>query len=357
MTWRRTLLAGLAAAGAGAAALRGWYRHFDWVTTEDEHHVVETDDGWRLALYRYRPEPGVALQPYPVVCGHGLAGTHFIYDLGPDVSLARFLARAGFDVYTVDLRGRGSSWPSGGPHPDLHWSFDDFVRHDLPAAVRKACEVAGAGAAFWLGQEMSGQALYAAAVTGTAGQVRAGVTFGAPAVTPLTAAVPGVTSAPKVRRGGRVPFRAGSRLAGPVLAYTRAGVLESSFRPAHTAPEVTARYLRCGIPDESTLLVDQFTDWVDGGVMATLNGTIRYSELLGDVRLPLLLVVGAADRQRPPEAVHGTYEALGSADKTLFVAGLASGCAADFGHDDLLAGRSAATDVFPRVADWLAAHC
>ena len=48
------------------------------------------------------------------------------------------------------------------------------------------------------------------------------------------------------------------------LAYARARVLESSFRPANTDPLVVARFSRNGIPDESTLLVDQFADLLAG---------------------------------------------------------------------------------------------
>ena len=58
-----------------------------WVTGEDERHVAVTDDGWRLALYRYRGSGP------PVLCGHDLAGSRFIFDVHPDYSirLDRFL--------------------------------------------------------------------------------------------------------------------------------------------------------------------------------------------------------------------------------------------------------------------------
>jgi hypothetical protein len=151
-----------------------------------------------------------------------------------------------------------------------------------------------------------------------------------------------------------VPFRAGARLAGPVLAYGGFSAIEGSFRLGNYDPLVVARYFRNGVPDEATELVDQFGDWIRTGRMATRDGAIVYSERLGQVRLPLLLLAAARDLQRPPESVRAAFEVMGSDDKTFVRAGVAEGFSVDFGHDDLLAGLAAPRDVFPRIAAWLA---
>ncbi len=344
----------MATLGAAVLTLGRSYRRFDWSTGEDERYKARTVDGWNLSLYRYRAagEP----HPFPVICSHGMAGSHLIFDLHPEYSLARYLARRGFDTWLVDLRGRGESWPDGGPTPRLQWNFDDFAERDLPTVVEQVCEIAGSKQVFWIGMEMSGQALYAAAIRGAAGAVRGAVTCGSPVLTPPTARVPGVTSAPKTRRGGRVPFRSGARLAGPVLAYGGFRVLESSFRCCNTDPLVVARYFRNGIPDEATDLIDQFAGWIRDRSMRSRDGSVVYSERLAEVRLPLLVLAAAHDLQRPPDAVRAAFDAFGSADKTFVRVGIADGFSVDFGHDDLLAGLAAPTEVFPRIADWLAAR-
>ena len=349
---RPSLLRGAGALAATVASLGTWYRRFEWVTGEDERHTARTADGWNLALTRYRPK-GEAF-PFPVLCGHGMAGTRLIYDLHPDASLARYLASRGFDTWLVDLRGRGDSWPDGGPDRKLQWSFDDLAERDLPAAVGRVCELTGAEQAFWIGMEMSGQALYAAAIRDTAGSVRGGVTCGSPVLTPASAKVPGVTSPPTLRRRGRVAFRAGARLAGPILAYGGSSQLESSFRPCNSIPVAVSRYFRNGIPDEATDLVDQFGDWIREGVMRSRDGSVVDSERLAEVKLPLLIMAAAHDLQRPPESVRAAFEAFGSPDKTFLLAGLKGGFSLDFGHDDLLAGRAAPAEIFPRIAGWLA---
>ena len=351
---RAGLLRGITTLAAALLTLGTSYRRFDWATGEDERHAARTPDGWNLALYRYRAVG--AAQSVPVICSHGMAGSHFIFDLHPDYSLARYLAHQGFDTWLVDLRGRGDSWPAGGAHPGLQWSFDDFAERDLPAAVARVREITGREEVFWLGMEMSGQALYAAAILGTANHVRAAVTCGSPVLTPATALVPGVTSAPRARRNGRVPFRGGARLAGPVLAYGGFRVLESSFRRCNSDPIVVARYFRNGIPDEATDLIDQFAGWIRDGSMRNRDGSVVYSERLADVRLPLLGLAAAHDLQRPPEAVRAAFDAFGSTDKTFVRAGIADGFPVDFAHDDLLAGVAAPAEIFPRIAAWLAAR-
>jgi len=200
---------------------------------------------------------------------------------------------------------------------------------------------------------MSGQALYASIISGTASQVRGGITLGSPVLTPSTAMVPGVTTHPQMRRHGRVKFRAGAYFAGPILALTKSKQLESSFRPENFDPIGPARYLYNGIPDEATVLADQFGDWIEHDVMRSLDHTTVWSDRLDEIDLPLLIMAAAHDPQRPPEASHAAFEAIGSSDKTWIEAGVSSGFSLDFGHDDLVAGRASPAEIFPKIRSWL----
>lgn len=353
MKKRAALLAGMGiATGLG---VRNWYRTFDYDGTADEVIHATTDDGWRLAIYKYCASSSSTKRPFPVVAGHGFAGSHLIYDLNSS-GLARFIANAGYDFYALDLRGRGDSWPPGGRSRNLQWSFDDFARYDLPASVGAACDSSNAEQAFWLGMEMSGQALYAACVLGTATKVRAGITCGAPVSTPATALVPGVTSSPTQRLFGRVPFRAGAKMAGPILAYTKAKTLESSFRPSNSDPMAVARYFTNGVPDESHVIADQFDDWISSQTMRSVDREIVYSDRLNEIDVPLLMMVGARDLQRPPESVRAAFDAMPMADKTFVEAGVKNGFSVDFGHDDLLAGLASPREIFPKILSWLDDH-
>jgi pimeloyl-ACP methyl ester carboxylesterase len=324
-----------------------------WSTGEDERHAARTDDGWTISLYRYLPEGDP--HPYPVLCGHGLAGSRYIFDVHERYSMARALASRGFDTWLVDLRGRNESWAPGRARERAQWTFDDFVFRDIPAAAEKVCALSGANGLFWVGTEMSGIALYAAAISGTAPQVLGGVTMGSPAITPPSAEVPGVTTPYPQPDEGRYRFSM-VRDIGPQLAAQQSDVLESSFRPSDTDWVVTARYFKYGVPDESHTIIDQFKDWMDSGTMRSVDHSVVWSSRLDEFALPVMVMAGAADRQRPPEAARTTFESLGSTDKEWVLAGTDTGFPIDIGHDDLLAGLCSPAHVYPRIADWLAAR-
>lgn len=323
-----------------------------WRTGEDERHTVRTADGWNLALYRYRAS-GEPCHPYPVVMGHGLCGSHFIFDVHEQYSMARALATRGFDVWLVDLRGRGESWPDAGPDDSLQWTFDDFVALDIPAALAFVCELTDTTEAYWVGTEMSGIALYALPLAGTTPHLRGGVTLGSPAVTPAHGQVPGVTTELPPRQGTRYPFSMVKEV-GPILAAQQSEYIESSFRPANIDWVVAARYFRYGVPDECTAVIDQFKEWMATASMRTIDGSIVYSDRLDQFTLPVLLLAGAHDLQRPPEGVQATFNAIGSTDKTFVLAGVANGFSVDSGHDDLLTGLHSPAEIYPIIADWLA---
>lgn len=334
------LAIGAGVVGAGSVALSLWYRRLRWRGSADEQHSAETKDGWRLSLRRYLPKG--QRQAFPVVLGHGLAGSSLVFDLHPRYSLARYLAERGFDTWTVDLRGRLDSWPAGGPRPELTWCFDDFVEQDLPACVARVCALGPAEQVFWVGTEMSGQVLYAAAATGRAPAIRGAVTYSAPM---------------QVAAGERIRVRAGSRLAGPVLAHLKLATLQRNFRPDNPEPLVTSRYLRNGVCDESTQLLEQIGQWAERGAITNRDGSAAYSDQVEQVRVPLLAIAAANDTERPSQGVRATFDAIGSQDKTFLRVGTEEGFRCDYAHDDLLAGAHAPQELFPRVADWLEARC
>jgi len=143
----------------------------------DEIHFARTTDGWRIALTRYRArgEP-VLLVPGVAMNRHGL-------DLTDELSLASALAKAGFDAWLVDLRGRGESTQPRlfGEH-GWEWSFDEYVEHDVPAAIDAVLAATGRARCHFVGHSLGAVVLYA--VLGDARQaakVASAVAIGGPA--------------------------------------------------------------------------------------------------------------------------------------------------------------------------------
>src|SRR5687768_14358087 len=76
----------------------------------DELHRVPTPDGASIALARYQPRETRRFVE-PVILCHGLGANRYILDLDEKYSLARYLARQGFEAWVLELRGRGLAGP------------------------------------------------------------------------------------------------------------------------------------------------------------------------------------------------------------------------------------------------------
>src|SRR6476469_492518 len=92
--------------GLGVLVYAGFLaaRYFFVPRYPDEIHFAATTDGWRLAVTRYRPAKAEGPLPSaPVLLVHGIAANRYNFDLTDDLSLARYLAARGYDVWLVEL--------------------------------------------------------------------------------------------------------------------------------------------------------------------------------------------------------------------------------------------------------------
>ena len=132
-----------------------WTRIFGVFRTGDEIHRIPTEDGWHLALHRYRP--AMQRMRNPVLLIHGMGANRYNFDLDDEISLARGLAARGFDTWCLELRGAGlSDRPSWGMGLDWRFDFDDHLRYDLPAALRAIAARADGAKPLLLGHSMGG---------------------------------------------------------------------------------------------------------------------------------------------------------------------------------------------------------
>jgi predicted alpha/beta hydrolase len=172
----------------------------------------------------------------------------------------------------LDFRGHGASVPpraGRGPHGD--WSFDDYVREDVPAAIAVVAAAAGVspGDLCYIGHSLGGLAGLAAFATGAA-----------PAPRRLVLAAVNVWTHVRGRR------RAAS------LAFT------SIARLAGRAP---ARALRFGTDDEPASYVRQHATWTRG-TWRSLAG-VDYSAALPSLAVPTLALTADGDWMCTPRDV------------------------------------------------------
>ncbi|HEY7725069.1 MAG TPA: alpha/beta fold hydrolase [Anaeromyxobacteraceae bacterium] len=346
MSTALAVLAGLAAAAIAHHLYWSWRLRVP--PGDDELLRARTDDGWELALGRRRPA-GPRRAP-PVLLLHGLAVNRLFLAFGRGShSLAGRLAAAGLDCFTLDLRGHGSSRP--GPGAPRDWTFDDYVRRDLPAALDAVRAATGAPRALLLGHSQGALLALAAAA------LHADRVAGAVAIAGPVWYAPG----PRLRRFARMAFRLRrvTRLLARELAPF-AGLLHPAAAQVPIATRnvdrpLLRRMLANAVEDVAGGVARQFRWWIREDLFRSLDGRDDYRALLGACRQPALFLAGALDQLAPPEVVRRARDAWGG-EAVYACASRAAGLSADYGHGDLVFGRRAPEEVYPLIRDWLLAR-
>jgi len=118
-----------------------------------ERITTETDDGWVLQGEVTEPEsPTRAV----AVLGHAMLVDRRTMDFPRGLGLGATLRRRGIATVSFDHRGHGKSRPraeEGG-----RWSYDDIVRHDVPAMVAFARGRFESTPLFFVGHSLAGHA-------------------------------------------------------------------------------------------------------------------------------------------------------------------------------------------------------
>ncbi|CAO2828493.1 unnamed protein product [Amaranthus hypochondriacus] len=81
-------------------------------TADELHYVHVSDSDWRLALWRYHPNPKAPTRNHPLLLLSGVGTNAICYDLSPQSSFARYMSGQGFDTWILEVRGTGLSMHS-----------------------------------------------------------------------------------------------------------------------------------------------------------------------------------------------------------------------------------------------------
>jgi pimeloyl-ACP methyl ester carboxylesterase len=323
-------------------------------------HFPLTADGWRLALHRHRPRSGGT--GYPVILCGGYACNRYFLDYDERYSLARFLARTGFDAWVIEPRGRGLSHPDPETAPPQSWTFDDLVDFDAPAAIEHVTRMTGSRVA-WIGHSMGGMLLYAYLGRNADREhpVAAGVTIASPVVFPtihstlLRRLGPFLLSLPFTEM---IPQRWAVGLLWALLAnssnlFGDVAALRIGFNPDNVDRQMVGGAMRAAICNIPRAKLRQLARWSLEGVFCSVDGQIDYRAALEGVRTPILVTAGSADTVAPPAAVRRALDRLPAGRSDYMEFGRAHGQSADYGHVDLILGRVASVEVFPALASWI----
>ena len=229
------------------------------------------------------------------------------------------LARQGFDVWILELRGHGLS-PRNRDYTKNRVS--QYVRYDLPAVAAFVQEQNGL-APHWVGHSLGGIVLAAALGGGYLDEASAAsaALFGS-----QISRIYWPLKVPPVEWAGRL--------------------LLKGF------DQVSGSRLKRGPEDEPIGLVKESLRW--HGLFGRFGDSERdWWAGLADVRVPLLAAAGAGDTQDPAWACRKLFEQFGSAQKEYHCLGKADGFSQDYGHVDMLVSKGAQKEVWPLLAAWL----
>lgn len=357
-------------------------------TIVKEAHATVTADGWKIALHRVRPATLIAGRE-PVVFFHGFLENHRYYDLDAKVSLAGYLAKKGFDCWTVDFRGAGDSdKPSLLALDGWKYSVDDYIHEDAPAAIDYVLGATGAGQVLCVGHSMGGLAIYGYLETESPAKVKGAVTLAGAGKMGLAASqrlstilmlVPALAAEPAIPFDAPLPtgplFKAAtSSLLWPYFKVLLHGPLGAPvWQNKNMSDELIRAFLKTGVGNIGVNVAKQGLDWIrtedvyafgpgphgpqkPTSAWFAVHGFWSYTAHLHDITTPMLVCTGADDQIVPSVFVKEVHDALASPDKTYRSFGTASGDSVDYGHEDIVVGVHSPEEVYPVVAGWLAAH-
>jgi pimeloyl-ACP methyl ester carboxylesterase len=325
-------------------------RYFFIPRFPDEIRFGTTSDGWRLGVLRYRPEKP---SPHPpVLLVHGLAANRYNLDLTDETSLAKHLCQRGFDVFLVELRGRGFSLrPKLFSGLRYDWSFDDYAERDLPCAADIVIRATGARSLHLVGFSTGALACYA--------------WLSDPHRTVEVASLVSIGGAASFKRLGKVlsgrlirsvrflRHRWILRVLAPISGYAHPFPLQIVHNPENLDGAIQRRLMVNMIANFSRVELLQYSDWILRDVFRAVDQRRDYRAELGRITVPALFLAGPRDVLSPPDAVKDTHDAVGSTVKQFVLCSRAQGMRVNYGHFDLVVSKQAANEVFPVISGWL----
>jgi pimeloyl-ACP methyl ester carboxylesterase len=325
-------------------------RYFFVPRFPDEIQFGTTSDGWRIAVLRYRPDKPSSQAPVLLI--HGIAANRYNLDLTDETSLAKYLCGLGYDVFLVELRGRGFSLRPklfSGLHYD--WSFDDYAERDLPCAADIVVRTTGARALHLVGFSTGALAAYA--------------WLSDPHRSVEVASLVSIGGATSFKRLGKVlsgrlirsfrflRHRWILRVLAPISGYWHPSPLQIVHNPENLDGAVQRRIMVNMIANFSRVELLQYSDWIINDVFRAVDQRRDYRAELSRITVPSLFLAGPRDALSPPDAVKDTCDAVGATHKQFVLCSRAQGMRVNYGHFDLVVGREAASEVFPVISGWL----
>ena len=319
----------------------------------DEVHTVTTPDLWRIRLCRYKPASG---KGEPIFLCHGFMSNQFNWSSIPEASAVDALVKRGYDCWAIDLRGNQSSIPPFGRTLDEP-TFDNYLCHDIPAAIDYIRKATGYGKVHWVGHSMGGMLLYAYDAAFGSKLLASATTLGSPIGFEGVEVKPGfVKVGLALRRFSRRLTRAGQ------WAFVHIGVplrLKNELVPLNwdnMTSKANVQNLFNMLEAPPIPVSVEMHRAVVTKEWRVKNGQVDVFGSLKKLHVPLFAIFGQGDPFVPVATVESFFKKISNRDKQLLVLSKENGHVADYSHVDLVFGTEAETEVFEPMVAWLQAH-
>jgi polyhydroxyalkanoate synthase len=271
-------------------------------------------------------------------------------------SFSNYLANQGYDVFNLDLRGRGRSKRFGALHDT---GLDDYIREDVPAAIRSAIRVSGHKQVFLIGHSMGGLISYCVAGSVMREQVAAVISIGSPyrfgagslylrwgAPLFYAARLTGVFDADP-----SIPLRFLSAHMRKWMGLWDSPLVPLPLRPwlpGSIEPDILEENLAAAFEHTRMGIALGIVSMGAEAALKSHDGLIDYGLAFELADKPLLVIAGTHDSLAPPQSVRPVYDRSRSSDKTYREFPM--------GHIDMVIGRDAPFTVWPLIRTWLGAR-
>lgn len=283
---------------------------------------------------------------------HGYGQNRHAWHL-PGRSFTNHLARAGFEVYSMDLRGQGRSRHFGAHRPR---SAADYVREDVPTAIDEIHRISGARPVWLVGHSLGGLISYAAAPS-LGGAVAGIASFGSPYLftkggwsLEKLGQLMLFADARLMRQSGWLPLYPWGEVMRVGRAFVESPVFPLPFRgfaPGSMEPHVYSQHMALAMERANLdVMAGMFRTVFERRARGLDHGGLEgFEGAFEKLDLPLLVVAGQKDDLASPDAVKPAFERSRSSDKTYRVF--------PAGHIDLLVGKNAPSTSWAALEAWL----
>jgi pimeloyl-ACP methyl ester carboxylesterase len=267
----------------------------------------------RLGYYK----PNTERTGQPVILAHGSFTNRGFWFSSKGKGLARYLLEHNLDPWMFEMRGHGDS-PANTDYK-LN-NVEAYAEFDLPAAQAFVIEQTKQKP-IWIGHSLGGVAI-ATSVAG--GHLPADESLGLILIGSQVSRFPILL---------RIPF---VRLAARIILSIKKPIIKSRLGPEHEP---------IGIAKEFVKRAGWLSSWKS-------QSGVKYWEKLTELSIPVLAFAGGRDSSDP--AKHCKKLAIAIDDKAEFYElSKKNGISHNFGHVDMVIGKHAQTEVWPKIINWI----